>query len=272
MDLMINKVEQHNKREDGDYIGDDNLLRCGRCHEPKWAIIDGYDKPCPIACACKQKAEEEYKQKERREAIERNRRECFGAAVTWASNSTFAKDKGYNAKATAIAKNYVNKFDELRKDGLGLLLYGTVGAGKSFYSAAVANALIDAGYRVKAGTFGELYREELSERDKSAFLQNLSRYDLVVLDDLGAEQSNATMKGFVFAVIDSLYKANTPFIVTTNLSADELTNPRDDTSVRVFDRILERCPAPIEIETKAGSVRRQKIREAAPQYRNLLGI
>ena len=45
----------------------------------------------------------------------------------------------------------------------------------------------------------------------------------------------------VYLVIDERYKSGKPFIITTNLSLEELRNPADLEHGRIYDRIMERC-------------------------------
>ena len=42
-------------------------------------------------------------------------------------------------------------------------------------------------------------------------------------------------------MIDERYKSGKSFIITTNLSLEELRNPADLEHGRIYDRIMERC-------------------------------
>ena len=69
-------------------------------------------------------------------------------------------------------------------------------------------------------------------------------YDLLIIDDLGAERNTEYALEQMFSIIDSRYRCNKPLIVTTNLKLNELKHPPDLARARIYDRILERC-API---------------------------
>ena len=43
----------------------------------------------------------------------------------------------------AKARGYAQNWDEFKKAGIGLLLFGNVGTGKSYAAGCIANALID---------------------------------------------------------------------------------------------------------------------------------
>lgn len=59
---------------------------------------------------------------------------------------TFDNDDGARPEITAGMKKYCENFSDLRKSGKGILLYGTVGTGKSFFAACIVNELVSKGY------------------------------------------------------------------------------------------------------------------------------
>ena len=158
---------------------------------------------------------------------------------------TFANDNGGNP-VMAKAHAYVDHWPQAFKRNIGLLLFGDVGTGKSFLAGCIANALLDRDVPVLmtnfpsilsrlCGTFGE---------ERTAFLDSLGDYDLLIIDDLGVERNTEYALEQMFSIIDSRYRCNKPLIVTTNLKLDELKHPPDLAHARIYDRILERC-API---------------------------
>ncbi|MBQ9112061.1 MAG: ATP-binding protein [Clostridia bacterium] len=247
-----------------DYVGEDGLLYCGKCHTPRQCRPEGFDMVMPVICDCRREQARRAEQ-ERRVAFLRER--CFDSPRQYCA--TFENDLGYDPRATRVMMSYVEHFDSTREDGIGLLLYGPFGTGKSYHACQVANALIDRLLPVKVTQFEDLYRLSQNERDKSAFFRSLTRNALVVIDDLGAEKKSDAMQSFVFTVIDKLYISKTPFIVTTNLTIDELKRPENKENGRIYERILERCPYPVLVERKEGSVRRQLIRENYEKYKAL---
>ena len=140
--------------------------------------------------------------------------------------------------ASSEAHAYVDHWPQAFKHNIGLLLFGDVGTGKFFLAGCIANTLLDQDVPVPAilarlyGTFGE---------DRTAFLDNLGDYDLLIIDDLGVERNTKYALEQMFSIIDSRYRCNKPLIVTTNLKSDEMKHPPDLTHARIYDRILERC-------------------------------
>ena len=166
-------------------------------------------------------------------------------------------EKSEETEHLKMAKNYVRHFDDFRTDGKGLLLYGTVGTGKSHMAACIANALIDEGFRVLMSSF----------EGRQEYINSLNKYTLLIIDDLGAERKSDYMQEQVFNIIDARCRSGLPMIITSNLTMTELTEPTDIMCSRIYDRILERCH-PLEV---MGTSRRiEKGRKEFKQTKMLL--
>ena len=150
---------------------------------------------------------------------------------------------GYNPKQIAIAKQYVQHWDEFLAGSTGLLLWGDVGTGKSFIAGCIANALLDKGVPVIMTNFARLLNKltDMYSGDRNAYIDSFKRYPLMIIDDLGVERNSEFAREQVFSVIDSRYRSQLPMIVTTNLSLEELKDPTDLSRSRIYDRVLERC-------------------------------
>lgn len=168
-----------------------------------------------------------------------------------------------------MGKRYVNNWERVKADNLGLLFWGDVGTGKSFLAACIANALLDQGIPVLMTNFsrvlnrmGTMYTQERAE-----FMDSLRTYELLIIDDLGIERDTEYAQEQVYAVIDERYKINLPLIVTTNLTVSQMRNPTTTSHARIFSRILEMC-APVCID---GCDRRKVIGSSKQELtRNLL--
>ena len=244
----------------------DGLLYCAKCNTPLQCkyTINGETRIVRVSCECAENARREERLAEERkieqDRIERNREAAF--CDKRLLSYTFANDDGENGKLTVAATNYVEHFDELAQKGKGLLFYGGVGVGKTFYAGCIANALIDKGYTVIFTNFSAV-ASAMFGADKQGYVDKLARCDLLVLDDLAAERDTEYMGEIVQTIIDKRYMNDKPIIVTTNLTASELKSPQGIRRQRVYSRLFEMC-LPIEV---AGDDRRRK--KLVAEYENL---
>ena len=266
-------------KKDGDYIGDEGLLYCGVCHQPKQCWVDflGTRRKMPIICQCEKDAEAKREAEKAAakfaDRVERLRIDCFpktdGETAT-ASGHTFAVDKRRDVKISDVMRRYVDQWETMQRQNVGLLLCGNVGTGKSFYAACIANALIDKGIAVKMTSFDRISNTLFGmNTGRQAYLDKLAGYPLLIIDDLGAERSSEYMLGLVFAVIDARYQANLPLIVTTNVDLAEIKEPSDLKYKRIYDRVLEMCH-PVKFE--GPSYRMETLRENFAERAKLLGL
>lgn len=217
----------------------DGLKYCAKCHTPL-EFANGGKKYMQL-CACMERKRDE--EKRRREEANRIAETEKRRAIAFPNKSFFCKtfaDDAYRIKQSHICKKYCERFDEMIANGTGLLLYGTNGTGKSFYSACIVNDLITRGY---CCTFTSVPALEAKKRNDFNFCikDELSRYALAVFDDFGAESTGKYMQQISFEAINARYEANAPMIITTNLKLEEMKNPKTDTEQRLYGRILERC-------------------------------
>ena len=251
---IIEKAIETNNIVEGDYIGENNLYYCVKCKTAKQCRVTfaGRERVVPCICHCKAEAiKQEEEQRQQRAFFERAQRyRRMGFPESDMENCTFANDDRKNPKMSDAMQNYVKHFDEFRAKGKGLLLFGNVGTGKTFYAACIANALIDRGIPCLVTNFARIANtvQGLFE-GRQEYYDSLNRFPLLLIDDLAAERKTEYMQEIVFNVIDSRYRAGLPLIVTTNLTREEMQHPADITYQRIFSRLFEMC-TPIEIYGK----------------------
>ena len=273
VDSLIKQSLTAIPKNDGDYVGEDGLLYCGKCHTKKQTEITfkGMKRRPMCLCECetakRDKEEEEKKRKEFEQRVKKIRSDGFPESnmQEW----TFANDDMSNSRVTNAMKKYVDNFEKMKSQGKGLLLYGNVGTGKTYSACEVANALIDKGYPVLVTNFARIINSLQATFKKQEYIDSFNRFSLLVIDDLGIERNTEFAKEQVYNIIDNRYRVGLPMIITTNLSIDKIKKPDDIDNGRIYDRILERC-FPIEVSVQ--SRRRKAIREDYNNTKNILGI
>lgn len=275
IDTINARAARQYSEHEGDYRNEDGLLICGNCHTQKEYVLtksDGTTKTVHCACDCsvaqnKREAEEKRK-RDRMQYLDSMRRTGFPDAEMreW----TFAKSDHTDQKNENIARKYVENFNAMREQGTGLILCGSVGTGKSFLAAAIANELISQGTPCLMTNFSRII-SRISEKfgGDQKYLDNLNRFDLLIIDDLGAERDSEYMWEKVMDVIDARYRAGLPLIVTTNLNPKDLYDPSDIRRQRVFSRLKEMC---IFLEVNGADRRSKKMQDKLTAAKSLLGL
>ena len=232
----------------------DGLIYCAKCHTPRQHRIQLNDRVLlpTVRCRCQQEAyeKEEAERKKQEFLMQVSRLKANGLQDKSLRDYTFANDKGYNPEIRK-AHDYVAHWEEMKAKSLGLLLWGDVGTGKSFFAGCIANALLEKGIPVLMTNFSRILNTltGMYSEDRNQFIDSLNKYSLLIIDDLGIERGTEFSLEQVFNVIDSRYRSKKPMIVTTNLTLDELKHPGDLAHARIYDRILERC-VPLKINNQ----------------------
>lgn len=256
-----------------EYMGEDGLLHCRICGGKRQTVItppfEGA-KPRTVRCWCNCPTNQDrQKAMERQIQIEQRTSVCFRGTEEL-KNSTFAADDGKGKpELITAAQRYVELFPQHLKDGMGLLYYGTVGTGKTFLAACIANALLAKGYRVRLTNFATLADEMWAAPDKAAYIADLCKYDLLIQDDLGVERKSEYMQEMVYKVVNARYISGRPMIITTNLTPDELTKAESLGYARTYDRLLEKC---LPIQVGGPSRRRAAAAQTWNNMREQLGM
>lgn len=274
IDNVERKAALSIKTNEDDYIGEDGLLMCGKCHTRKQTRVNilGIEKTPYCLCRCevekREREEAEVKRRELARKVSEYRRMGFPESMM--QEWTFDHSDGTNEKIMTAARKYALNFDDFRKQGKGLLLFGTVGTGKTYAAACIANALIDRGIPVLMTNFARIANTVGGMFEgKQEYYDSLNRFPLLILDDLAAERKTEYMQEIVFSVIDARYRAGLPLIVTTNLTSEELKHPSDISYQRTFSRLLEMC-LPVEVAGK--DKRLERLKADIQPMKDLLGL
>lgn len=268
MDEAIEALKREASRHCGEneYIGDDWLIHCSICGEAKQVLVGEpncaphllHTKAMPRLCKCdveegdRQRAESVRREIE--EMTKEARNDCFGTSGFVSARFDTAEPSKQMEACRKYAREFLKEYAgrSAKAEGVGLILYGAVGSGKTFLASCIANDLVDQGQRVKFTTLADLCDQIAGNYgNTSAVLDSLARYDLVVLDELGVsdleEDSGRTAKR-IYRIVNRLYDSKTPMVITTNVPPDVFSDAKGP-NYRIFSRLLGRC-ARIEVSGK----------------------
>lgn len=232
-----------------DYTGEDGLLHCGKCHAPRQMHAPDYIRKTTgesvvwIPCDCEANERATLRQQREQERREQQLRtlKVNGFSDVSMESWNFRNDNGRNPQM-GYARNYVTQWRDFERENIGLLLWGKVGTGKSFFAGCIANALMEQGTAVCMTNFSRIVND-LNGRgsNRNDVIDRLCSYPLLIIDDFGMEHETDYTLEQIYNIVDSRYRNQRPLIVTTNLALGELKDPQDVAHARIYDRLLEMC-------------------------------
>ncbi len=163
---------------------------------------------------------------------------------------TFADDKAKKPegleKIYSAMRRYVEKFPDGKIRNF--VFTGKTGCGKTFLASAVAGELEKKGFNCiflsaveLNGIFLKMYTTKYS--DSPDYMRILTDCDLLVIDDLGAENlyANVTIECLLALVSERLARRKHT-LITTNLTPDEIMTRYND---RFFSRVTEKASSAV---------------------------
>jgi len=185
-------------------------------------------------------------------------------------NYTFANDDLKNEEASKTCKCYAENFLIMRDSGIGIVFAGNVGVGKTYFSYAICNYLLDRKYSVLATSFSKLIREIESSgfsEKRNQIYNMVESVDLLIIDDLGVERRTEYISGIVYDIVNLRCDASKPLILTTNLDPKDLKKTNDLAYHRIFDRIKKKS---IPVLMKGESRRKDIAAQTYNEFKDLL--
>ena len=224
----------------------DGKMYCKKCGTLRQIEINVFGTSRKVWCLCQCQAQEEADIKLKLQTDMsimqiRHLRELALADPDF-KNCTFDKDNGKQPRMKECRK-YARDFKMHLEKQSGLLLLGPCGTGKTFASKCIANRLIDSGYPVLVTNFGRIAESVTAAgfEERGEYYDSLMKYPLLVIDDMGRERESDFMMEIIQRVIDDRDRSGKPMIVSTNFTAQDINNPRNDNWARIFSRIMKTC-------------------------------
>jgi DNA replication protein DnaC len=206
----------------------------------------------------------EYEEKERQRRIQQLRTKAgIPPRYSSATFDSFFADSDKQKHLRDGFRKYGEMFTELGPQGAGILCVGTKGTGKTLLCCALANALTEAEIGVIYRNTGDVVRTLRearrfdSDKLESAVLLDLSKVNLLILDEV---EDRADMKDhhhILSELINMRYERIRPTIVVSNLDRKQLTVVLGE---RAVDRL---CQPPSRVLAIDGASYRDKPQKGA---------
>jgi len=146
-----------------------------------------------------------------------------------------------------------------------MVIFGNYGAGKTHLAAATANELLNNHYRVLfavvpdlldhlRATFGPSSEVEYDER-----FEAIRDVQVLVLDDLGTENTTPWAREKLFQIVNHRYNYRLSTVFTSNRKPEDI-------DPRVFSRMSDRALCEQHIMIEAGDFRRMTVDHRYQRY------
>jgi DNA replication protein DnaC len=195
--------------------------------------LASYDDPIELVAHL---VDEEVAARDRTQKEKRFRQARFPAAKT-------LQDFDFSLQPS-VDEEHIRSLAQLEfvRQRENVIFVGPAGIGKTHLSIALGIEAVEAGYKVRFITAGQLVDALYSSLADGTFKRELKRYDafdLVVIDELGYLSMDRTASDHFFEVINQAYE-NQSIILTTNRPFQEWAGLFDDaiTVSAILDRLL----------------------------------
>ena len=147
-----------------------------------------------------------------------------------------------NAIAFEVIKDYASHIVDNLNQGLGLIIKGPVGTGKTTAAIAIMKEAIKhkkSPYFISMISLLDKLMSFRDQEERYEFEQRIQNCPLLVLDDLGGEyigknKEESWMLKRIMSIINERHQRSKSIIITTNLPIKELAERYDQ---RAIDRI-----------------------------------
>jgi DNA replication protein DnaC len=145
------------------------------------------------------------------------------------------------------------------KDRLNVLITGPCGVGKSFIASALSFAACRADYSVRSYRLPRLVEEftrHHAQANRSAFLKQLAKIDLLYIDDFGLTPLDDQSKRDLLEILEDRYDKKST-LITSQLPVDQWHAYIDEPTLAdaILDRLVHNA---YRVNLKGASMRKQK--------------
>lgn len=244
--------------EDDEVLTNEFELKCTKCNSNRYFQIGNFVRKCLCACQHKKIIEQEEESAKQRhlQAFEKLKAaSLLGEKYKKISFDTLDLDRPSDfLNAVERCKTFCKKWDEVKKQGLGMYIYGDVGTGKTLLTACIGNYLLEQMTPVLFTNFFEIGKQIKNTYSGNGsefeFIDKLSNIDLLIIDDIGTEVMERNgertwIQDKIYDVVNARYINNKVTIFTSNESLSELV--QNGLMRKTVDRIAAMSAAKIKL-------------------------
>lgn len=205
--------------------------RCSKCKD------EGYIGTKKCSCYKKKLVSLYYKDSDLQEALKENNFSNLDMTLfpnTKISDDKFTPRRNIEGIVSYLKEYFIPNFNKIEDN---LLFYGDSGTGKTFLSCCVAKELLDNGYLVVYRTIDELIKnlKEVKFNNNYELEEFLVNCDLLIIDDLGAEQITDFSTTEFFNLLNKKLLKKKKILISTNLTPFDISKTYTE---RISSRLL----------------------------------
>lgn len=182
------------------------------------------------------------------------------------SNLELLRDKTFEAfvpDVPGVRRAYLRALDYAKRPQGWLVLFGNYGVGKTHLAAAIANYALKRQMQVLFTIVPDLLDHLRSTFGPSSEVQYDDRFELIrtvpllILDDLGTENTTPWAREKLFQIMNYRYNDALPTVITSNRKPEDI-------DPRIFSRMSDRALCEEHIIIDANDYRRLTIQQRYP--------
>lgn len=263
------KLSQKQIKED-EHLTSNYELVCNKCGGNRYFQHNSTVVGCLCRCQSEaiEKAEELKRAEERMQSLQKLKDvSLLGKRYQNATFESLDLNRPDDFKrAVERCKKYCQNWDEVKRQGLGIYIYGDVGTGKSLLTACIGNYLLERFTTVLFTNFFEIAKQIKktftdNSMTESAFIDRLTSVDLLIIDDLGTEivtknGERTWLQDKIYDVINARYINQKSTIFSSNESLVDLVE-NCGLMKKTVDRIAAMSTAKIELRGRSYRLQQQ---------------
>ncbi|MFM7679406.1 MAG: ATP-binding protein, partial [Roseiflexaceae bacterium] len=152
-------------------------------------------------------------------------------------DKTFAT---FDHDVRGVKRAYIRALEFAKKPEGWVVFFGNYGTGKTHLASAIANELLQQRYRVLFAVVPDLLDHLRSTFGPTSEIEYDKRFEMIrdaavlVLDDLGTENTTPWAREKLFQIINHRYNGRLPTVITSNRRPEEI-------EPRIFSRMSDRA-------------------------------